>query len=132
MVSAVLPGMKERGFGRIVNVASATVREPSERLMLSNAHRSATLAAFKTISRDVAASGVTLNTVLPGRIATERAYSLAGSKEDAEAFARAEIPAGRLGAPEELAAAVAFLCSARASYITGVALLVDGGLTRLV
>jgi 3-oxoacyl-[acyl-carrier protein] reductase len=100
--------------------------------MLSNSHRAATLAAFKTLSREVAADGVTVNSVLPGRIATERIYGLAGGREEAQAQARAEVPAGRLGEPRELAAAVAFLCSARASYITGVALLVDGGLTRLV
>jgi 3-oxoacyl-[acyl-carrier protein] reductase len=132
LITAVMPGMRERGLGRIVNIASATVREPSAVLMLSNAHRSATLAAFKTLARDVAGDGVTLNTVLPGRIATERAYALAGTQEKAEAFARSEIPAKRLGTPQELAAAVAFLCSARASYITGVALIVDGGMTRLV
>jgi 3-oxoacyl-[acyl-carrier protein] reductase len=101
-------------------------------LMLSNSHRAATLAAFKTLAREVAGDGVTLNTVLPGRIATERIYELAGGRENAEASALTDIPAARLGAPEELAAAVAFLCSARASYITGVALLVDGGVTRLV
>jgi 3-oxoacyl-[acyl-carrier protein] reductase len=132
LIEAVLPGMRERGFGRIVNVASMSVREPIAGLMLSNTHRSGTLAAFKTLARDVAGDGVTLNTVLPGRIATQRQFDLAGSEAKAEVAARAEVPAGRLGRPEELAAAVAFLCSARASYVTGVALLVDGGVTRLV
>jgi 3-oxoacyl-[acyl-carrier protein] reductase len=132
LIEAVLPGMRERGFGRIVNIASMSVREPVAGLMLSNTHRSGTLAAFKTLARDVAGDGVTLNSVLPGRIATQRAFDLAGSEEKAEAAARAEVPAGRLGTPEELAAAVSFLCSARASYITGAALLVDGGVTRLV
>jgi 3-oxoacyl-[acyl-carrier protein] reductase len=132
LIRAVLPGMRARGFGRIANIGSFSVREPIQALMLSNSHRTATLAAFKTVARDVAADGVTLNTVLPGRIATERIYALAGGREQAEESARSEIPAARLGTPGELAAAVAFLCSARASYITGVALLVDGGLTRLV
>jgi 3-oxoacyl-[acyl-carrier protein] reductase len=132
LIAEVLPGMRERGFGRIVNVASTTVREPSPVLMLSNSHRAATLAAFKTLSREVAGDGVTLNTVLPGRIATQRGISLSGSLEQAEQEARETIPARRLGTPEELAAAVAFLCSERASYITGVALLVDGGATRLI
>jgi 3-oxoacyl-[acyl-carrier protein] reductase len=131
LVRAVLPGMRERGFGRIVNIGSWTVREPLPNLMLSNSHRSATLAAFKTIARDVAASGVTLNTVLPGRIGTDRLYSLSGGREQAEAIGRSEVPAGRLGTPQEMAAAVAFLCSARASYITGIGMLVDGGLSRL-
>jgi 3-oxoacyl-[acyl-carrier protein] reductase len=132
LIRASLPPMREGGFGRIVNIGSWSVREPIAGLMLSNSHRAATLAAFKTLAREVAGDGVTVNTVLPGRIATERIYELAGGREKAEASARSEIPAARLGAPEELAAAVAFLCSARASYITGVALLVDGGVTRLV
>jgi 3-oxoacyl-[acyl-carrier protein] reductase len=132
LIDAVLPGMRERGFGRIVNVGSMSVREPIAGLMLSNTHRSGTLAAFKTLAREVAGDGVTINTVLPGRIATQRAFDLAGSEAKAEAAARVDVPTGRLGTPEELAAAVAFLCSARASYVTGVALLVDGGVTRLV
>jgi 3-oxoacyl-[acyl-carrier protein] reductase len=132
LIHAVLPTMRERGFGRIVNIGSSSIREPIANLMLSNSHRSAALAAFKTISRDVARDGITLNTVLAGRVATERIFALSGGREEAEQTARNEIPAGRLGAPAELAAAVAFLCSTRASYITGVALLVDGGLTHLV
>ena len=129
LVEAVIPGMRERGWGRIVNVVSTSVREPIPTLMLSNAHRSAMLAAFKTISSAVAADGVTLNSVLPGRIATARLLGPDGSPAAAEAAAQ-DVPAGRVGTVEELAAAAAFLCSARAGYITGVALLVDGGLTR--
>ena len=129
-VERVLPGMRERGFGRILNVGSSTMREPVQVLMLSNAHRSGVLAAFKTIARQVAADGVTVNTVLPGRIATERLAQTHGSMEAAEAGAQAEVPAGRLGTIDEFGAAAAFLCSAPASYVTGVALLVDGGLTR--
>jgi 3-oxoacyl-[acyl-carrier protein] reductase len=130
LIEAVMPGMRERGWGRIVNVASSTVREPSPVLVLSNSHRSATLAAFKTLAGQVAADGVTLNSVLPGRIATQRLFDLLGSRKGAEEAAREDVPAGRLGTVEEFAAAAAFLCSARASYITGVALLVDGGVTR--
>ena len=123
--------MRERGFGRIVNIGSWTVREPLPNLILSNSHRSATLAAFKTISREVAGSGVTLNTVLPGRIATDRLFSLSGGREQAEALGAARCrPAG--SARPGMAAAVAFLCSERAGYTTGVALLVDGGLSRLI
>ncbi|HEY5196759.1 MAG TPA: SDR family oxidoreductase [Solirubrobacteraceae bacterium] len=129
-IAAVIDGMQDRRFGRIVNVGSSTVREPSATLILSNSHRSATLAALKTIARDVAADGVTVNSVLPGRIATARLYDLYGSKQAAETLGTGEVPAGRLGTPEEFAAAVVFLCSDRASYITGTALLVDGGLTR--
>ena len=130
LVERVVPGMRDRRFGRIVNVASTSVREPIANLMLSNAHRAGMIAAFKTIARAVAGDGVTLNTVLPGRIATERAYSLSGSPEAAEAAAANEVPAGRMGRPEEMGAAVAFLCSVPAAYVTGETLAVDGGLTR--
>ena len=132
LIERAVPGMRERGFGRILNVASAAVREPVAGLMLSNAHRSATVAAFKTLARELAGDGITLNTLLPGRIATDRLAELHGSLEDAEKLARQEVPAGRLGSVGEIAAAGAFLCSERAGYITGVTLLVDGGLTRSV
>jgi 3-oxoacyl-[acyl-carrier protein] reductase len=132
LIGAVVPGMRERGFGRIVNVVSTSVREPIANLMLSNAHRASMVTAFKTLAREVAADGVTLNSVLPGRIATDRLAQLYGSGEAAEAVAAAEVPAGRLGTVEEFAAAAAFLCSARASYVTGELLAVDGGLTRSV
>jgi 3-oxoacyl-[acyl-carrier protein] reductase len=132
LVEAVMPGMRERGFGRVVNVVSTSVREPIATLMLSNSHRAAMVTAFKTIARHVAADGVTLNSVLPGRIATDRQRDAEGSMKTAERKARAEVPAGRLGSVEEFAAAAVFLCSARASYITGETLAVDGGLTRSV
>jgi 3-oxoacyl-[acyl-carrier protein] reductase len=132
VVERVVPGMRDRGFGRIVNVSSNVVREPQPALTLSTAHRSAVLAAFKNLSRQLAPDGITLNTVLPGRIATDRLFELYGSREVAERMAADEIPAGRLGTVEEMAAAATFLCSARASYVTGVALLVDGGLTRAI
>lgn len=131
LIAAVLPAMRERRFGRVVNVSSSTVREPNPALMLSNSHRSATLAAFKTLAGEIASDGVTLNSLLPGRIATDRIAELYdGSIEKAERAAAEDVPAGRLGLPEEMAAAAAFLCSERAAYITGVALLVDGGMTR--
>jgi 3-oxoacyl-[acyl-carrier protein] reductase len=132
LIELAVPGMRERGFGRILNVASATVREPAPSLILSTAHRSGALAAFKTLARELAGDGITLNTLLPGRIATDRMAELYDSLEEAEELAADEVPAGRLGSVEEMAAAGAFLCSERAGYITGVALLVDGGLTRSV
>jgi 3-oxoacyl-[acyl-carrier protein] reductase len=130
LIEAALPGMRRRGWGRVVNVSSPAAREPNPALMLSNSHRAAAITAFKTLARAVASDGVTLNTVLPGRIDTDRLAENYGSREAAADAARGEIPAGRLGTVEEFAAAAAFLCSGRASYITGASLVVDGGLTR--
>lgn len=131
LLRRLLPGMRERGWGRVVNVVSTSPREPIPALMLSNAERAAALAAFKTLAREVAADGVTLNSLLTGRIATRRQAAIhGGSLERAEQVARQEVPAGRLGLPEEMAAAAAFLCSERAGYITGAALPVDGGMLR--
>jgi 3-oxoacyl-[acyl-carrier protein] reductase len=130
LIERVVPGMRERGFGRIVSVGSSAVREPIPGLVLSNAHRAGLLGALKTLSREVARDGVTVNSVLPGRIATDRIVQMWGSREAAEEAARTQVPAGRLGTPEEFAAVAAFLCSARAAYVTGTAVLVDGGLTQ--
>ena len=132
LVERVLPGMRSRGWGRVLNVVSTTVREPLPHLMLSNSHRAAMITAFKTLAHQVAGDGVTLNSVLPGRIATDRIFTNAGSREAAEEAARKQVPAARLGTVEEMAAAAAFLCSSRASYVTGETLTVDGGLTRSV
>jgi 3-oxoacyl-[acyl-carrier protein] reductase len=129
-IERLLPGMQERGWGRILAVSSSSVLEPLPAIQLSNAHRPGLLAAFKVLARRVAADGVTLNSVLAGRIATERAGATAGGLEAAQAKARDEVPAGRLGTVEEFAAAAAFLCSEPAGYITGTTLLVDGGLTQ--
>jgi len=125
----VLPGMRERGWGRVVLVASSAVLEPLPALQLSNAHRPGVIAAFKVLARRSARDGVTLNTLLPGRIATDRMIDTSGSREAAEAAARETIPAGRLGDIADMGAAAAFLCSDQAGYITGTTLLVDGGLT---
>jgi 3-oxoacyl-[acyl-carrier protein] reductase len=127
LLRLVLPGMRERGWGRVVAIASTTVREPIKPLILSNAERSAQLAAYKTLAREVARDGVTINSLLTGSIATERLASLAGSMEAAQAGAAATVPAARIGRPEEMAWAAAFLCSNRAAYITGTAIAVDGG-----
>jgi 3-oxoacyl-[acyl-carrier protein] reductase len=132
LIGLVVPGMRARGFGRIVSVSSTSIREPIGALVLSTAHRAGLAAALKTIAQQVAADGVTVNSLLPGRIATQRIIDNYGSMEAAAERARDEIPAGRLGTVEEFAAAAAFLCSASASYVTGTQLVVDGGLTRSV
>lgn len=132
LVERAVPGMRERRFGRVLAVSSSAVREPIPVLMLSNAHRSGLLAACKTLAREVAADGVTVNSLLPGRIATDRLAETWGSLEAAQDWARKQVPAGRLGTVEEFGDVAAFLCSERAGYVTGVALLVDGGLTQSV
>ncbi len=130
VVGRVLPGMRERGFGRVVAVSSSAAVEPLEGLQLSNANRPALLSAFKLLAREAAADGVTFNAVLPGRIATDRLKSGYASPEALEAAAERDIPARRTGTPEEVAAAAVFLASEPASYVTGQSVLVDGGLTR--
>jgi 3-oxoacyl-[acyl-carrier protein] reductase len=128
MIEHLAPGMRERGFGRVVSVSSSAAREPIAALLLSSAHRPGLLGAFKILAKKLAPDGITLNTILPGRIATDRISHLHGSIEEAQRVAKDEIPMGRLGTTEEIAAAAAFLCSENASYITGLSLPVDGGL----
>jgi 3-oxoacyl-[acyl-carrier protein] reductase len=130
ILERVLPGMRERGWGRVVAVSSSAALEPMPWLQLSNAHRPGLLAAFKHLARETAGDGVTFNAVLPGRILTDRIVGNTGSVEAAQEAARTEVPAGRLGDVAEIAAAAAFLASDRASYVTGQSLVVDGGLTR--
>lgn len=130
ILGRVLPGMRERGWGRVLAVSSAAALEPIPGLQLSNANRPGLLAAFKHLAQQYAGDGVTFNAVLPGRIATDRIADNAGGMEVAQEAARSQVPAGRLGDVAEIAAAAAFLVSAPASYVTGQSLLVDGGLTR--
>jgi 3-oxoacyl-[acyl-carrier protein] reductase len=129
ILQRLLPQMAERGWGRVVAVQSSAVLEPIANLQLSNAHRPGVVAGFKVLAKQYAAQGVTLNTLHPGRIGTDRMIDMAGSREAAAEQARKTIPAGRLGDPADMGAAAAFLCSERAGYITGVSLLVDGGVT---
>jgi 3-oxoacyl-[acyl-carrier protein] reductase len=130
LIEEVLPGMRERGWGRIVNVASSSVREPIPGLALSNANRMAAVGLFKTLSDEVAGEGITINTVATGMFATDRLADRHGSLEQAESAAKERIPARRLGAPEEYGDLVAFLCSERAAYLTGTVIPLDGGLLR--
>jgi 3-oxoacyl-[acyl-carrier protein] reductase len=130
LAGAVVTGMRGEGWGRIVNVGSTTTIEVNPALGLSNAHRLATVGFLKTLAREVAGDGITLNNVATGRFATDRMAELGGSMEQLEAAAREEIPAGRLGRVEEYGDLVAFLCSERAAYITGAVIPIDGGLMR--
>jgi 3-oxoacyl-[acyl-carrier protein] reductase len=130
LAGAVVPGMRERGWGRIVNIGSTSTEEPIPGLNLSNSHRTAAVGFLKTLAREVAADGVTVNTVATGRFATERLADMYGSLENAEAAAREEIPAARLGRPEEYGDLVAFLCSERAAFVTGTVVPIDGGFLR--
>jgi 3-oxoacyl-[acyl-carrier protein] reductase len=132
LIQAVLPGMRERDWGRIVNVGSTSVREPIPGLALSNSHRLAAVGFFKTLASEVAAAGITVNTVATGRFATDRLASNWGSWEEMERRAHEGVPAARLGRPEEYGDLVAFLCSERAAYLTGAVIPLDGGLLRSI
>lgn len=133
---AVAPHMKD--WGRIVNIVSTSVKQPVDNLLLSNSIRPGVIGFCKTVSRELAPKGVTINSILPGLIRTDRTMELAKARSEKEKIpleqaildrAR-DIPLQRLGEPDEVGAVVAFLCSAQASYITGTTITVDGGLTR--
>lgn len=133
-----LPGMKERNFGRIINIISTSVRQPLDGLGVSNTIRSATASWSKTLSNEVAPFGITVNSVLPGATKTGRLNGLIERKskeqqKSTDDIAKAmadEVPMKRLGEPHEIASAAVFLASDYASYITGITLLVDGGRTK--
>ncbi len=140
LTGQLLPAMRARRWGRVMTVASAGVVAPIPNLAVSNALRSALLGWSKTLASEVAPDGVTVNMLLPGRIATARVEALDRSAAERtntplsgiEAAARATIPVGRYGTPEEFGAVAVFLASPQASYVTGSAIRVDGGLLRNV
>jgi 3-oxoacyl-[acyl-carrier protein] reductase len=140
LASLVLPGMRERGWGRLVALASSGVVQPIPNLVISNALRASIVGWAKTLSAEVAADGITVNVVLPGRIETARlgeldaanAKAQGKSVEEIGAAMRAQIPAGRYGSVAEFADVVCFLASTRASYVTGSMIRVDGGAIRTV
>ena len=138
LTRAVLPGMRERHWGRIVAVNSIAAKQPVDNLMLSNSIRAAVTGFLRTLANEVAPDGITVNCILPGYTRTERVEELADANAAREGITRRdvlarferEIPMRRLGEPEEFAALAAFLASERASYITAQSIVVDGGWIR--
>lgn len=126
LVNGFLPGMKQQRWGRIISITSMAVKQPVNNLILSNSVRASVVGLMKTLSNEVALYNITVNNVMPGYTETERLKELI-ENNPSFASAKSEIPMGRFGKPGEFAAAVAFLASERASYITGVSLAVDGG-----
>ncbi len=135
LAQTLVPGMKQSGYGRIINIVSTSVRQPIPGLGVSNTIRGAVAAWAKTLAGELAPFGITVNNVLPGATATERLRSFIRSKaraagvdeDEVERRMKADIPTGRFAAPEEIAAAAGFLATPAAGYITGVSLPVDGG-----
>ncbi len=138
LTRAFVPGMQERRWGRVIGITSIAVKKPVPSLVLSNSLRAAVTGYFRTLADEVAPDGVTVNTVLPGYTSTERLDELATATTQRTGLAReavfdrwrAETPVARLGTPHEVAAAIAFLASTHAGFITGQALCVDGGASR--
>ncbi|MFZ0216894.1 MAG: SDR family oxidoreductase [Candidatus Dormiibacterota bacterium] len=138
LIRASLPHLRDSEQPRIVIVTSTSVKEPIPNLLLSNAFRSAVTAAAKTLSTELAATGITINCLAPGRFATDRVVQLdeanaersGKTRQEIERESKAAIPAGRYGDPAEFGACCAFLCSRQASYLTGQTIILDGGATR--
>jgi 3-oxoacyl-[acyl-carrier protein] reductase len=126
LINGFLPGMKQQRWGRIIAITSMAVKQPVNNLILSNSVRASVVGLIKTLSNELAMYNITVNNVMPGYTETERLKELIETTPSF-ASAKSEIPLGRFGTPEEFSAAVTFLASERASYITGVSLAVDGG-----
>jgi len=126
LIRSVLPGMKKQGWGRIISITSQAVKQPVENLILSNSVRASVAGLLKTLAGELGSYQITVNNVMPGYTKTNRLKKLMESNPDLSSAVQ-EIPLKRFGEPEEFAAAVTFLASERASYITGVSLAVDGG-----
>ncbi|MDH4057386.1 MAG: SDR family oxidoreductase [Cyclobacteriaceae bacterium] len=126
LINGFLPGMKAQKWGRIITITSQAVKQPVDNLILSNAVRSSVVGLMKSLSNELGPYGITVNNVMPGYTQTARLEKLMDINPSF-AEVKKEIPLGRFGMPEEFAAAVTFLASQRASYITGVSLAVDGG-----
>jgi 3-oxoacyl-[acyl-carrier protein] reductase len=137
LAQLLVPGMKESGYGRIINIVSTSIRQPIRGLGVSNTVRAAVASWAKTLSSELAPFGITVNNLLPGatrtdrllQIIRDRARAAGKTEEEIEDEMRREIPAGRFAEPEEIAAAAAFLSLPAAGYITGISLAVDGGRT---
>jgi 3-oxoacyl-[acyl-carrier protein] reductase len=128
LINETLPGMRAKGWGRVVALTSMSVKEPIPNLVLSNSFRTALVAALKSLSGDVAPEGVTINCIATGRILTDRLRQLYGNDEEAlRAAAQRDVPMRRAGTPSEFAPLVTFLCGEPASYITGQTIAIDGG-----
>ena len=126
LINGFLPGMKQQRWGRIIAITSQAVKQPVNNLVLSNSVRASVAGLMKTLSNEFGIHNITVNNVMPGYTETDRLKKLL-EKNSSFATAKNEIPLGRFGTPEEFAAAVTFLASERAGYITGVSLAVDGG-----
>ncbi|AVR46358.1 3-oxoacyl-ACP reductase [Christiangramia fulva] len=126
IIRSFIPGMKQQKWGRIISITSQAVKQPVDNLILSNSVRASVVGLNKTLASELGAYNITVNNVMPGYTNTNRLKSLIDKNPEVE-NAKKEIPLGRFGEPEEFAAAVAFLASERASYITGISIAVDGG-----